>query len=44
MAKYMRNGVRKKYLEEWQFIPPTEIHRITAEEYVALDPETKLCE
>lgn len=43
MAKYMRNGIREKYLAEWQHIPFTEIHTITAREYVALDPQTKIC-
>ena len=43
MAKYMRGGVRKRYLAEWQFIPPTDIHQITAQEYVRLDPKTKIC-
>ena len=43
MAKYMRNGVRRMYLNEWQKIPPDDIHIISAREYVRLDPETKLC-
>lgn len=43
MAKYMRGGVRQKYLSEWQYVPFTEIHEITAREYVALDTKTKLC-
>lgn len=44
LARYMRGGVRQRFLQEWQYIPPTEIHKITAEEYVALDPRTKICE
>lgn len=43
MAKYLRGGVKRRYLEEWQFIPNTEIHRITAQEYVALDPRARIC-
>ena len=43
VAKYLRNGVRQKFEEEWQFVPFTEIHRISAAEYVALDPETRIC-
>ena len=43
ITKYLRAGVQRKFVEEWQHIPFTEIHRITAEEYVRLDPETKIC-
>lgn len=43
MAKYLRGGVKRRYLQEWQFIPHTDIHRITAQEYVALDPQTRIC-
>lgn len=43
ISKYLRNGVKTRFDEEWQFIPFTEIHRISAAEYVALDPETQLC-
>ncbi|MEY1556336.1 hypothetical protein AB3Y40_11945 [Yoonia sp. R2331] len=44
MARYMRGGIKRKYLQEWQFIPPTEIHRISAQEFIRLDPRAKLCE
>lgn len=44
ITKYLRNGVKQKFVEEWQFVPFTEIHRISAEDYVRLDPETKICE
>lgn len=44
ITKYLRNGVKTRFVEEWQFIPFTEIHRISAQEYVALDPEAKICE
>ncbi|MEL6570869.1 MAG: hypothetical protein AAFQ64_04370 [Pseudomonadota bacterium] len=43
ITKYLRNGVRQKFVDEWQFVPFTEIHRISAQDYVALDPQTKLC-
>jgi len=43
VSKYLRNGVKQRFDEEWQFIPFTEIHRISAAEYVRLDPETRLC-
>lgn len=43
ITKYLRNGVQRKFVDEWQHIPFTEIHRITAEEYVQLDPEAKIC-
>lgn len=43
VAKYLRNGVKQRFLDEWQHIPFTEIHRITATQYVQLDPETILC-
>lgn len=44
ITKYLRGGVKKRFVEEWQFIPFTEIHRIGARDYVALDPETRLCD
>ena len=43
ITKYLRNGVRNRWLEEWQFVPNNEIRFIYAEEYVELDPETALC-
>lgn len=43
LARYLRNGVRQQFLEDWQFVPNDDLHRITAERYVALDPETRLC-
>jgi hypothetical protein len=43
ITKYLRNGVKRRFVEEWQHIPFTEIHRISAEEYIALDPASKLC-
>lgn len=43
ITKYLRNGVQRRFVEEWQHIPFTEIHRITAEEFVALDPESRIC-
>ncbi len=43
ITKYLRNGVRQKFVDEWQFVPFTEIHRISAQDYVTLDPQTKLC-
>lgn len=43
VSKYLRNGVKRKFDEEWQFVPFNEIHRISAQEYVQLDPETRLC-
>lgn len=43
LAPYFRNGIREMFLSDWIFINgPT--HKITAQEYVALDPETRLCE
>lgn len=44
ITKYLRGGVKRRFVEEWQFIPFTEIHRISAQEYVALDPATKICD
>ncbi len=43
MARYLRGGVRRKYLEEWQFVPTDRVHTISAQEYVRLDPRTKIC-
>ena len=43
VSKYLRNGIKQKFDDEWQHIPFTEIHRITAQEYVALDPQTRIC-
>lgn len=41
IASYYRNGVRQKYLSEWG--KTRTVTRITAREYVALDPQTRLC-
>lgn len=43
ITKYLRNGVKREFVDKWQHIPFTEIHRITAEEYVQLDPEANIC-
>lgn len=43
MARHLRAGVKAKFLAEWQFVPPTEIHWVSAMEYKALDPKTKIC-
>ncbi|WP_458789977.1 hypothetical protein [Yoonia sp. MH D7] len=43
MARYMRGAAKTRYLAEWQYIPPTEIHWIDAQEYQRLDPDVKLC-
>lgn len=44
MARYLRAGVKERYLAEWQFVPHDEIHVISAQEYVALDPATQICD
>jgi hypothetical protein len=43
IAKYLRNGVLTKFIEEYQFVPHDDLRQLTATEYVRLDPETKLC-
>lgn len=43
ITKYLRGDVKRRFVEEWQHIPFTEIHRITAAEFVRLDPQTKIC-
>lgn len=41
VASYYRGGVRQKYLAEWG--QTTTVTRISAREYVKLDPQTRLC-
>jgi len=43
MAAYLRGEAKCKYIAEWQYIPQTEMHWLTAQEYQALDPQIKLC-
>lgn len=43
MARHLRGGVKAAFLDRWQHIPTEDIHWITAREYVALDPQTRLC-
>lgn len=43
MAKHMRAGVKRMFLQEWQFVPPDQIHWISAAEYKALDPQARIC-
>jgi len=43
MAAYLRGEAKRKYIAEWQYIPQTEMHWLTAQEYQALDPQIKLC-
>ena len=41
MAMHYRNGIRARWFNEWRH--SLAIQRITAREYVALDPMTRLC-
>ncbi|WP_245155702.1 hypothetical protein [Paracoccus ravus] len=41
MAHYYRNGILRKWNSEWKH--SLKMHKITAKQYVALDPQTKLC-
>mgnify|MGYP003634087774 FL=1 len=43
MAKYLRGEAKQKYLDDWQFVPPTEMRWIMAAEYQKLDPDIKFC-
>ncbi len=43
IAEYLRGGILNKFLTEWQFVPFTDMHRISAQDYVRLDPQTRLC-
>lgn len=43
MARYLRGEARRRYLADWQFIPPTAIHKISARQYVRLDPQIRIC-
>jgi hypothetical protein len=40
MAKYLRGRIKQQFLAEWQFVPNTDIHLVSARDYVALDPQT----
>ncbi|SMO79673.1 hypothetical protein [Paracoccus laeviglucosivorans] len=41
MARYYRNGILQKWNGGWN--RSIEMHKITAREYVRLDPQTRLC-
>ena len=43
ITRYLRAGVRERWLREWQFIPNNDIHHITARRYVSLDPAARIC-
>ena len=43
MAKYLRGEAKQTYLDDWQFVPPTEMRWIMAAEYQKLDPDIKFC-
>lgn len=42
MARFYRNGILRKWNTEWR--DSLEMHRITAREYVRLDPQTRICD
>ena len=41
MARYYRNGILRKWNSEWKH--SLEMHKISARQYVKLDPQTRLC-
>lgn len=41
MASYYRNGILKKWNNEWKH--SLSMHKISARQYVKLDPQTRLC-
>lgn len=41
MGAYYRNGILRRWNEEWR--RSLQIKKITAREYVQLDPQTKIC-
>ncbi|MDS9466259.1 hypothetical protein RGQ15_01560 [Paracoccus sp. MBLB3053] len=41
MARYYRNGILQKWNAEWK--KSLSMHKISAKQYVKLDPQTKLC-
>ncbi len=43
MARYLRGGVKERFLAEWQFVPSDKIHWVSARDYVRLDPQSRLC-
>ncbi|GLK63080.1 MULTISPECIES: hypothetical protein [Paracoccus] len=41
MAQFYRNGILRKWNSEWKY--SLKMHKISAREYVRLDPQTRLC-
>lgn len=41
MAQYYRNGILRKWNSEWK--NSLQMHKISAREYVRLDPQTRIC-
>lgn len=43
MAAYLRGEAKRMYLAEWQHIPQTGMHWLSAREYKKLDPLVRIC-
>ena len=43
IAKYLRGEIRRRFLEEWQYVPNDQIHYIPARAYKRLDPQVRIC-
>ncbi|MBS1303862.1 hypothetical protein [Loktanella sp. SALINAS62] len=43
IAKYLRGGIKERFVKEWQFVPNDDLVSIRAREYVKLDPQARIC-
>ncbi len=44
MTRYLRAKAQARYVADWQFIPPSAIHKISAAAYANLDPQIRICD
>lgn len=43
LAQFFRAGIRQQYEDVWSQLPQGQSHTITAQDYVRLDPQARIC-
>ena len=43
ITKYLRGGIQKRFVDEWQNIQFTAVRCITTDDFIELDPKARLC-
>ncbi|MCB5199785.1 hypothetical protein SAMN05428995_102179 [Loktanella sp. DSM 29012] len=44
IAKYLRGGIKERFLREWQYVPNDDLYTIRARDYARLDPQVRICD